>query len=110
MEWREKKPGEWWLVFEDSPPLGEKDARGMSWPPSLTVNFATGEGGSVSEVKSCLHLYSWLNGQMPHEPITNENDQPDYLHICDLDDTIAELVALRDTLRERGLLPTSPRA
>lgn len=89
MEWRQRRPGEWWQMFTDAPePLGE-EVNGTRWPPSMVVSWG-GRG-------CCVHLHSYSNGAMPGDE--GREDDVDYLHICDLDDFIEELQALRAAMR-----------
>lgn len=48
----------------------------------------------------CVDFSRYFNLPM-HEPSRNEDDE-DSLHICELDDFITELTALRDLLKTRG--------
>lgn len=88
MKWREVEPGVYWLLFEDSPgPTRREDGKLVSGrtgecshPPSMVIEWC-GRG-------CCVHLWSYSNGAEPNEEPGHDED---YLHICDVDDLIAEL-------------------
>lgn len=87
MEWRKKSDTDWWLMFSDAPEdLGVPSSDGTMWPPSMTVSHVAG---------SCWHLYSYYNGAMPDD---DSDDDVDYVHICDLDEFIGHMQALRATV------------
>lgn len=96
MTWRKVDEGEWWLLFGDSPDPVMRDGKlhagaeesGCIHPPDTVAKWS-GEG-------CCLHLYSYVNGAEPNE---DPGEDEMYLHICDLDDHIAEMTALRDAMQ-----------
>jgi hypothetical protein len=86
MEWR-KHGDEWWLVPEDAPESLRSES-GVLYPPSMSIAW----GGP----DTCCHLYSYMNGYHPEiDAGTGRDDDVEYLHVCNVDDLIAELESFK---------------
>ena len=88
---------EWWYAQTDDngePILASEPVDGVWHPPSFTITVPK------DPEYGCYHFYSYSNGVMPDDQGDYAQENTDYLHICDLDDFIAELCELRDALKE----------
>lgn len=48
----------------------------------------------------CIHLNRYFNNPYIKNEKSEENDAPDYIHICELNNYINRLIALRDIANE----------
>lgn len=74
-------------------------AERTSWVATKTEEWfeaATAFGGESASIISCCHYYQYSNDALAGDPEKRNNpDDVDYLHICELDGHIAELIGLR---------------
>lgn len=61
----------------------------------LEVNDGEGWYSAVVKWDGCIHLNRYYNFPWGKDPIHPEADNEDYIHICDLDEFIARLQALK---------------
>lgn len=66
------------------------------------AHFNDGEGWFEAEVRwdGCTHLYRHFNLPWGEDPRNDDADNTDYLHICDIDDMIDRLQALKEMARQ----------
>ena len=84
-----------WVLLSVYPDPSERPGDSPS-----TVEFRDPEGWWRATVKwdGCIDLWRYFNVPMDVQN-RREDDEPSYLHICDLDDTIRRLLALRRLAR-----------
>lgn len=93
MEWREIKPGQWWHLFEDTPDDPTKpDKNGVLHPPDMVIHWSRFP-------TSYVHFYDYANGVFPGE---NDEEDCDYLHICEPKEFIKDLEAWIKTSKYIG--------
>jgi len=63
----------------------------------LELKDPEGWYSAVVKWDGCIHLYRYFNSPMGSEYHKETHDENiDYIHICDVDDMIARLVALKE--------------
>lgn len=72
---------EWWYEW-----TGPKEP-GVTYPPLFTFHLGTSD---------CVNLYAYSNGEHPDD----KNADPDYIHICDVDDFIGLLETIKPLVPE----------
>lgn len=91
-EWRQVGLGQWWLVFSDAPEDFGRGSGKVEYPPMMTMSWSP---------NGCCHLNVYYNGHWPDEEDPNE-DNCDYMHICDPRDLIADLQRWMETAKYTG--------